>query len=271
MLVGLSVPDIANPFFGELASHIEQAAWQEGYRVVIGSTRDEPTRQDRQLTELRCGNLDGLIFAPAGPVEADDLARAVAIDRPAGAGRTIPFVGLDNDRAGQMLGEHLQQRDYRHIGVVTPDLAGDPTLTMRLAGVRAALGSAAGVDWLIETASAAPLADATETIIERLDGERPEAIIGLTNWSTLAALQAISKLGWTWGQDVGLAGIDDFAAADLLRPGITVVAQPVEQIAREAFSALLSLMTDETNTHPTAAVLLDAIWRDRGSLPHRNP
>lgn len=69
-----------------------------------------------------------------------------------------------------------------------------------------------------------------------------DAAVGLTNHATVALIQALGDGGLAIGRDLGLAGIDDFTAARVLRPGVTVVAQPVAQIAQEAVRMLLELM-----------------------------
>ena len=56
---------------------------------------------------------------------------------------------------------------------------------------------------------------------------------------TLGALHAIQDLGLRIPDDIGVVGFDDSPAADLMRPRLTVVAQPTYEIGRVAGELLL--------------------------------
>ena len=57
---------------------------------------------------------------------------------------------------------------------------------------------------------------------------------------TLGALHAIQDLGLRIPRDIGVVGFDDSPAADLMRPRLTVVAQPTYEIGRVAGELLLA-------------------------------
>ena len=62
---------------------------------------------------------------------------------------------------------------------------------------------------------------------------------------TLGALHAIQDLGLQVPEDIGVVGFDDSPAADLMRPSLSVVAQPTYEIGRVAGELLL----DAGNRH----------------------
>lgn len=255
MLMGVVVSDIANPFFGEIAALIERFARQEGYRTFICNTQDDPALQAEHLEDLAARQVDGIILSPSGIAGCDRVIQAglplVAIDRALGPlpqqKETVPFVGLDSMLAGRLLGEHLQRLRKQRIGVVMPASEHDPTLEHRLSGLREGLGSSGQILWTESGTSQWLLRAGRKQLAERLAAASAplDAVVGLTNQATLMAIQAVGDLGWTPGHPVGIAGIDDFSAADILRPGITVVAQPVEEIARTATRLLVACMKQE--------------------------
>ena len=114
-------------------------------------------------------------------------------------------------------------------------------------------------------------AQARVVVRSRIQSSRrwPEAIVGLTNTCTLGTIEAMVDLGITWGESVGLAGIDDFPAASLLRPAVTVAAQPIEQIADNAVRVLLDYMAKPKRPAKNKPVLLDPVFILRASLPER--
>ena len=56
---------------------------------------------------------------------------------------------------------------------------------------------------------------------------------------TVGAIRAIHDHGLTIPDDIGLVGFDDSPIAELLRPTVSVVAQPVLEIGRMAAELLL--------------------------------
>ncbi len=272
MLVGVVVPEISSPFFAELASYVEHLAWEQGYRVVVCSTREDPERQEAHIADLVARGVDGLIVSPCSDAAIAAVPAAVAVDRPAPEAH-VPFVGLDNHEAGRLLGGHLTEPGYRSIGVVVPDCDADPTLRHRFEGLSSALGGDCAIAWSVEAAATTELAQhvhlQTAEMLHRRP--RPEAIIGLTSSCTLGALGAMAELDIAWGDDIGLAGVDDFAGADLMKPAITVVAQPIREIAASAFEILMQRMnpSDDSPTGDAEQRLLKSVLLIRDSLPAR--
>ena len=79
---------------------------------------------------------------------------------------------------------------------------------------------------------------ATRTLLEL--PEPPDALFVANNLMTLGALHAIQDLGLRIPRDIGVVGFDDSPAADLMRPRLTVVAQPTYEIGRVAGELLLA-------------------------------
>lgn len=59
----------------------------------------------------------------------------------------------------------------------------------------------------------------------------PTAFVCVSDAVALGAMRAVEDAGHRVGPDVGVVGFDDSASADLVRPGLTSVHQPIEQAA----------------------------------------
>jgi len=275
MLVGMVVSDISNPFFAELAASAERYAREQSYHLIVCNTQEKAKWQAEHICDLVSRGVDGLLISASG---SNGLAAAtkmgvpiVLIDRPVQKGNW-PFVGLDNAKAGQLLGKHLSKLHYKRVGVVMPRVSTDPTLNQRLEGFKRGLGKSDRLSWIVRApAGAAMRSQARDAVFKRIENSRrlPEAIVGLTNTCTLGSIEAIADLGIAWGESIGLAGIDDFPAASLLRPSVTVVVQPIEQIAAKAVRLLLDYMTKPKRPAGNESVLLDPLFISRDSLPKR--
>jgi LacI family transcriptional regulator, repressor for deo operon, udp, cdd, tsx, nupC, and nupG len=65
--VGLMVPDVTNPFFGRVLRGAQQAAWQEGYAVLLADAGDDRHWQLASLAALRALTVDGYLFFEVEP------------------------------------------------------------------------------------------------------------------------------------------------------------------------------------------------------------
>ncbi len=242
LLLALLVSDISNPFFAELAAGIERRVRARGYRLLVCNTDESAAVQAGHLQELLSRGVDGVIVSPSGSEGLRPVMEAgvplVSIDRRL-PGLHVPHVGLDDVRAGQMLGEHLREVGYRQLGVVAPATKHDSSIRLRLQGLRQGLGQGGRVAWVADILHLAPLREAAAAVRDKLQTSRPEAVVGLNLLSSLATLEAVGQLRLDVPGQIGLAGIDDFAAAPFLQSPLTVVAQPIDAIAEETVAILL--------------------------------
>jgi LacI family transcriptional regulator len=192
----------------------------------------------------------------------------VTIDRPL-PGDAVPHAGLDDTAAGRMLGEHLRALHYRRVAAATPLARRDPCFRARLRGLRRGLGRGGRVDPVVAIAGKLAAQRVEGAVRDQLASARnlPEAVVGLNNVCTIGTVQALREMGLLVPEQIGIAGIDDFTAASLLRPAVTVVAQPVDGIAAAAVSLLLGLARGAAPQRRT--VLLSPALIPRGSLPDR--
>lgn len=68
---------------------------------------------------------------------------------------------------------------------------------------------------------------------------------------------------------LAMVGFDDFALADLLRPGLTVVAQDSAAIGRTAVDLLLARMVDPALPPRAVTLPVELVVRGSGELPPR--
>src|SRR5688500_10180360 len=121
--VALLVSDIANPFFSQIASHVERALHGHGYSLVLCNSGEDPRREDEYLSLLPRKGIDGLILVPLarGRSEVTDhLPKGlplVILDRP------IPGIGAsvtsDAEQAAGALGEQLRRAGVRRVALAS--------------------------------------------------------------------------------------------------------------------------------------------------------
>lgn len=241
--IGIVVPDLTNPFFGALVHRIEELAAESDYQILLVSSNEDPKQEAARIRTLLDRRIDGLIVAPArDEVEAVShpigaLPPTVLVDRGFGL-PGFDTIGADNVEAAYRGCKHLLELGHRDIALI----AMDPKLANfadRIAGYRKALAEA-GVGRRARVVTGGLDVESCRTAIERelRRPQRPTAIFAASYVATLGAIKAIRAVGLDLPGDVSLLGIDDADWMEALHPYISAVAQPVEQMAAEAWRLL---------------------------------
>ncbi|MCR4267204.1 LacI family DNA-binding transcriptional regulator [Nitratireductor sp. ZSWI3] len=243
-VIGLVIPDFQNPFFAELVAELERCAEETGYRIVATSSRESADVESREIRELLGWRVAGLFLAPtAGSTYgrehlADQDVPSVIVDR-VFEKDLIDGVGVDNAEATEAVMRELIELGHRRILVAYFDDAVS-NVAERLDGVRRAAMRRDGplhVDYL----ACGPTVESALAAFEKhFDANPvPTAIFCLFNTATLAAYSITRKRGLEAGRDVALVGFDDSAWLAHMTPPIAAIVQPVQVIARRAWSMLM--------------------------------
>ncbi|WBB71178.1 LacI family DNA-binding transcriptional regulator [Micromonospora sp. WMMD812] len=238
--IGLLIEEIANPFYAAIAGTVAEVARAHDTMLIIGSSEEDPSREQEILSDLCARRVDGLLVVPAGTdhsfleAEVELGTPVVFLDRPAG-GLPADTVLLDN-RGGARNGiDRLLGEGHRRVAILL-DSTSVYTMRERLAGAREAL-AAAGVaydDRLVRDGVRDP-ATAARVVGELLDQpDPPTAFFGLNNRITLGAVEELHRRG----SDAALLGFDDFDVARLLPHPLTVIAYDTRRLARRAAELL---------------------------------
>lgn len=244
-LIGMILGDVSNPFFGRLLKEVERAALENGHLVVVSDSGADPTRERAILAHLSGQRVAGIMLSPHG--HAADYVEAikglsvplVLVDHKV-EGVVADFVGSDNGLASAMLTEHIIRFGHRRIAFIG-GRAGLWTAEHRKAGFLATMEAAnIAVDESLVVDGEYEGERAYEQAMRLLTrADRPTAIIAANNVMALGALQAMNDLGFRCPDDVSLTSIDDVPWGNVIQPRITMVVQPIIDMARCATEFLL--------------------------------
>ncbi|MER7398812.1 LacI family DNA-binding transcriptional regulator [Streptomyces sp. NPDC000151] len=267
--IGLVLEDLADPFYGPLNRAVEEVARDHGALLINGSSAEDPAREQELVLALCARRVDGLVIIPAGTDHRylqPEIAAGVAtvfVDRPAGE-IDADVVLSDSFGGARDAVAHLIAHGHRRIGFIG-DQPRIHTAIERLRGYRAAMDEAGlPVDesW-VALGSTAPerVRSAAEAM---LAGPAPvTALFSGNNRVTVTAVRVLADRP----RPVALVGFDDFELADLITPGITVVAQDAARLGRTAASLLFRRL-DGTDEPPQQRVIpTRLIPRGSGELP----
>lgn len=268
--IGLIVSDVRNPFFTEVSRAVEDAAYRRGLRVILCNTDENLEKEAMYLRLMAEERVTGVIYSPthdaAQRFKASDYDFPVVMIDRAGPAGSADAVMLDNRAAVASLVEHLVEHGYRRIA----GLFGNASTTgrERHEGFVSALqrhglpARAAFVDPNAETA--------LRHVCACLSGspdEWPDAVIASNGLLLLGAYRALRARDLTPGAQIALAGFDNDAWTELVSPGVTVVAQPVYEIGKNAMQLLMQRLAEPEM--PTRTLVLPGTLIARGSTESR--
>lgn len=246
--IGVVVPDISSAFFAAVVRGITDVARAEGFEVLLSNTDGEAQAEDRSLEVFAQKRVDGIVIAPLNRVTSPALALLtsqamplVLLDRTSPAAQDSTLVSLDHATASRLAVEHLTGLGHRRIAVLSEaggrldellggdvDRNGLPPSSLRLLGYVDAM-EAAGLplDRSLVIGAGYDREAARDAVRERFAGpDRPTALYCSSELLSSGAYEALLDLGLRYPDDVSFIGFDDQEWCTLVRPAITVVAQP---------------------------------------------
>ncbi len=276
LTIGLVVPDIANPFFTEIARGAADAAHAAGYSLLLCTTVEDPGREAEALRALEDQSVDGVVLCSSRLPEAELAAliarqrAAVLVNRrlasPGGGGVRV------DDAAGALLGvRHLLRNGRRTVAYLAGPYPISHSSRERARGYAEAL---AGAGLAPDPALCLPCvpdtgggrAAALALLAARPD---PDAFFCHNDLVGVGALQACAALGRRVPDDVAVVGSDDILLAALVSPALTTLR--VDKYAIGA--AATRLLLDKIRGCPADPE--DVVFQPelivRASAPHRAP
>lgn len=256
MTVGILVTRISDIFDAQIVAEVEQLLHTRGYGVIVCGYNNDPDLYDEKLKYLYSKQVDGIISVPS--TSSSKVAEKVL--------ETTPIVFFDcyidhlqadavminNFSAMYMATSKIIERGHRKIAIIANRQQSTMTSDERLGGFMQALqdhGIALQPDYLqygnytLEGGH-----QAMNTLIHLPDP--PTVVAAINYYMTMGAYMAISNKGWKIPDDISFLGFDKLVFADVLKPALSVVVQPMKEISRVVTELLLSRMTGQYTGSP---------------------
>ncbi|MEV6964826.1 LacI family DNA-binding transcriptional regulator [Hamadaea sp. NPDC051192] len=245
--IGVIVPNIDRPFFGEVLIGVESTFTDSGYMSLMVSTRDQLDQQARLLRMLREHQVAALAIIPATGSDRELVNAIHSWDVPTVflsryiPGSTEPYVGSDEVRGGYLAADHLvRAHRCRSISYI-----GGPELGVaridRLDGVRRALAeSGTGVS-LVDVTSESTVEAGLRAGHALGRGELPDGVICHNDSIAMGVARALYEQGRAGATRI--IGYDDVAAAQASVPSLTSVATNGRLLGETAAQALLAVIS----------------------------
>lgn len=261
--IGLIVPDIQNPFFGELAWRIERDLRGFGYSTILCNTDEVPGNEEFYLQVLVDRQVDGIIIAPVQTQEwrgMEEIRRKrsiVLIDR-IFYETDIPWVTSANEQAAEQMALALIGLGHTRVAF----LGGVPETyvnTVRYQGFRKAFegqGIAVEED-LVFNEGYSP--SAGERMMAHLLAKAPDisAVFCVNNLVFLGAMKIIQRHEIRTGQRILTAAFDISRYCDMFKRPLVCASQNQEKLADAAVSLLIKGIQNPPGSHDHVMIPVD--------------
>jgi LacI family transcriptional regulator len=262
--IGLVVPDLVHPFFGEVAGGLSMTLRKKSYSLIISSSGEDLEMECRAIDQLLAQRVDALVLASSqrDPEFFLNLEKQktpfVLIDRQPEGGNEN-FVGVDDEEVGRIATEHLIEVGCRRIAHI-----GGPAISTavgRLRGYRRALerhGLLFDPAYAISREHADEASDVSGyAAMKQLLAAKspPDGVFCFNDPTAMGAMQAAIEKGIRIPQDLALVGSGNVRYAKFLRVPLSTVDQQSEEIGGRAAKLALKLIDSKTPPKPRTILL----------------
>ncbi len=245
------IEDISNPFFASVAKHIEDRAYDAGYKIMYCSTHNDQEKARDLIKMFKDCRVDGYIIAPADGMEDEikkllkEKEKVVLFDR---FFKDVPtdYVVVDNEKSSARATSHFMEQGFKRIAFITTTSAQSP-MKHRLAGYTKTI-KRYGLEPLVKKIAYTEDHDLIDREIESFLRDHPDidAILFATNYLAINGIEMIRKLKLKIPDDIAVISFDDHILFQLYDPPITSVVQPVEEISEEVINTLLKKLNNQS-------------------------
>lgn len=246
--VGVLLHDLHNPIFAQVLDGVQEVVREHGYRTMLVTGHGDPEREAAEITSLLEFQVEGLILIShrLDPRLARRVARecpVVVVMRSDITGTGITTVSTDDHSGARAATEHLIALGHTRIAHISGSesaIAHD-----REAGYREAMTQAGLADAIVVVPGDFTEASGRDAARRLVEGH-PEvtAVFVANDLSALGALSTLQQAGRRVPGDVSVIGFDGMSLAALGSLNLTTMAQPLEEMGREAAEHLFRRITD---------------------------
>jgi LacI family transcriptional regulator len=255
--IGVLIPTLENIFSTTIISNVENVLLQNGYSTIICDYKENDKLEIEKLEFLLNKMVDGLIIMPQNisDIALNKLAKnnipVVLIDRLIN-GTNCDVVMVDNLNASYNAVEHLITRGHKRIGIISgPDNI--YTAQERLKGyIRVHEDYHIEPDQSLIKCGDYQVESGYLKINELLDAPIPPSAVYVTNYEmTLGAIMALNERNTKIPEELSFIGFDNLQLAKIVKPPLSIVIQPMQQIGETAASVLLKRLKGDMSNFPS--------------------
>jgi LacI family transcriptional regulator len=266
--VGVIIPDISRTFFAELARGIEDIATMYRYNIILSSS-DQNEQKELDLYDNLLGKqVDGIVYMGGEITEKHisafknsvPVVLAATIDK----SNTLPSVNINYEEAVYEAVTHFIKAGHEKIAFVNGRIE-DPINKEKLLGYKRALNEnkIAYAEELVLLGDYTYKSgmEAMQHVIDKGREQMPSAIFVSTDEMALGVIHSAQDNGLSVPEDIEVIGFDNTRLAEMVRPTLSTVVQPMYDIGAVAMRLLTKFMNKEMVEQQTVVLPHQILYR----------
>lgn len=254
-------------FYSEVLRGMQDAAFVEGYDVLIATTRDNAEHEMHLLGMLFSRAVDcAVLLAPKLDTKTiSDLSKrySIAICLERLDADDILCVTIDNERAGFDATSYLIAKGRRRIGLITTEIRSQSSVDRENGYKRALKAAGLPFDESLIYYGDYDMETGTKGCRELMKlPQRPDAIFSISDTISIGAMTYAVQHGITVGKDMLFFGFDNNSYPGMFIPKLSTVDQPCYMQGKTVVEKLLANMKSETPDRSTYMLPHSLILRE---------
>ncbi|KAB1068049.1 LacI family transcriptional regulator [Tamlana haliotis] len=271
--IGVVLPRISRHFFSSVIQGIEEAAYQEGYNVMICQSLEQYEREKNIIETLAANRVDGVIVSIS--METVDYNHFECLKS-----RGVPLVFfdrhcdipgynnvlIDDFQAGFDATQHLIEKGCKKI----IHFSGPQELEIyknRFEGYKAALiknDLPFRSDYVIKTRlnEVDGIANTKKLLNDKLEFD---AIFSANDVAAIGAIKCLNEEGIRIPDDISIVGFSNEPISTVINPTLTTINQPGVEMGQRATELLLKNIQNKKAPLKPETIILDSSLIDRES------
>lgn len=268
-IIGVIVPDINNPFFGEVIKGISTIADEKNLNIILCNTNDDGPKEIRSLKMLKEQRILGIIAVPTNDIDEvnneylnilENMGTPIVlVDRDV-KHSNFDGIFIDNIKGAFDATNTLIKEGHRKIAIITGPISSKPGRD-RLSGYKKSL-SFNKLDVLekyifygdFKFESGYKYA---KEIFNMED--KPTAILVCNNLMNLGVIKVIFENNIMIPNDIAIIGFDEIQTLDVLGLNISVVSPPAIEMGKSAMELLLKKMNKKDHLSTNRVFLIPSL------------
>jgi len=255
--IGVIVPEISNPFFGELIKGISEIATQHDLNIILFDTNNNGDKELKALEILQKQRIQGIILTPTMTeskknydylVKLNNIGIPIVLADGHVKYSNLSGAFIDHVKGGYDATEALIKCGHEKIAIITGSTNSRPAQE-RLKGYKNALqfyNIPINYDYIFysdyEYESAYEI---SKQILEYND--RPTAIFASSNTMVLGCIKALNEYKLRIPEDMSIIGFDKVDVLNIIGMNISFVDGPSLEVGKIVMKMLIEILDNKDN------------------------
>lgn len=252
--IGAVIPTMENAIFARGLQAFQEELRKRGYMLLVSSTAYDPDVEKDQIRALVAHGADGVLLigydrAPEIYEYLEQQNVPTLVSWAFSRDETRHTIGFDNRTSMRRLARHVLALGHRDIAVISGVTRGNDRARQRVEGICDALRDAGQTPAdlpIVETPYGVQNGEDALDVLMRAT-TRPTVVMCGNDVLAVGALRRAQELGLRVPEDISVTGFDDIELARIVRPSLTTVHVPHQEMGRRAAMELVN-MVEKTST-----------------------